>query len=126
MAIRILTVDDSKVIRNQLTRILESGGYDVTQACDGSEAVDICEEKSFDLIFLDVNMPTPGITALERIRALPSHIKTPVCFLTTEGSKDRRDRAKELGAIAWIVKPFKKEQLLPTVAAILKRVSEIA
>ena len=121
MSKKILTVDDSKVIRNQLTRILKAAGYEVHQAEDGSEALEICEGQSFDLIMLDVNMPTPGLVTLEKLRMIQHHQKTPVCFLTTEGSKDRRDHAKSLGAIAWLIKPFNKETLVPTVEAIFAR-----
>jgi two-component system chemotaxis response regulator CheY len=117
---RILTVDDSAAMRQMVEVTLTSAGYDVAQAKDGREALDIAHNTRFDLVITDVNMPEmDGLTLVRELRGLPSYRHTPLLVLTTEGTTERKMEGREAGATGWIVKPFNPEKLLATVAKVL-------
>jgi two-component system, chemotaxis family, chemotaxis protein CheY len=117
---RILTVDDSAAMRQMVEVTLTSAGYDVAQARDGREALDIAHSTHFDLVITDVNMPEmDGLTLVRQLRGLPSYRHTPLLVLTTEGTTERKMEGREAGATGWIVKPFNPEKLLATVAKVL-------
>jgi two-component system chemotaxis response regulator CheY len=118
---RILTVDDSAAMRQMVEVTLTSAGYDVDQACDGREALDIAGTRAFDLVITDVNMPEmDGLTLVRELRGLPSYKHTPLLVLTTEATAERKMEGREAGATGWIVKPFNPEKLIATVAKVLK------
>jgi two-component system chemotaxis response regulator CheY len=117
---RILTVDDSAAMRQMVEVTLTSAGYDVAQAKDGREALDIAHNTRFDLVITDVNMPEmDGLTLVRELRGLPSYRHTPLLVLTTEGTTQRKMEGRDAGATGWIVKPFNPEKLLATVAKVL-------
>jgi two-component system chemotaxis response regulator CheY len=117
---RILTVDDSAAMRQMVEVTLTSAGYDVAQARDGREALDIAHHSSFDLVITDVNMPEmDGLTLVRELRGLPSYRHTPLLVLTTEATTERKMEGREAGATGWIVKPFNPEKFLATVAKVL-------
>lgn len=114
MGTKILMVDDSMMIRTQVSRALTDAGFSVVQATDGAEAVKKLEsEKDVALVVCDVNMPNMnGLEFLEAVRGRPEFAKVSVVMLTTEGQNDLLVRAKALGAKAWIIKPFKADLLV--------------
>ena len=117
---RILVVDDSPSVRKLVEFTLKSKGFQVTAAGDGLEALEIMAKEQFDAIILDINMPRmDGLKFLQEMRPGDTHGSTPVIVLTTEGLEEDRDRAMELGATAYMVKPFKPTQLLSFVDKML-------
>ncbi len=117
---KILTVDDSKTMREMVAFTLESAGHEVAQAEDGVEALSIAKGQSFDLVITDINMPNmDGLTLIPELRALPAFKFAPILVLTTESAADKKTVAKEAGATGWIVKPFKPEDLLATIKKVL-------
>jgi len=109
----ILTVDDSRTIRDMLKVTLAGAGYDVVQAQDGVEALERLAESRPAAIVTDINMPRmDGFELIEEVRKGPAHKGTPILVLTTESEPDRKARAKAAGATGWIVKPFNPEKLL--------------
>jgi two-component system chemotaxis response regulator CheY len=110
MAKKILVVDDSASIRQQVSMCLNSGGYDVVEAQDGLDAID--KTSGVAMVICDVNMPRMnGIELVEKI----GHQGMPIVMLTTEGRPELIEKAKKAGAKGWMVKPFKPEQLLSVV-----------
>ncbi|MFZ1377988.1 MAG: response regulator [Geothrix sp.] len=116
----ILTVDDSSTMRQMITFTLKGAGFDVLEAGDGVEALEVAAGKKLDLIVTDVNMPRmDGITLVQRLRALPQFKFTPILVLTTESDASMKMKGKEAGATGWIVKPFSPEKLLDTVNKVI-------
>jgi two-component system chemotaxis response regulator CheY len=114
--VKILVVDDSLMIRQQVSRVLAAAGFEMIQAKDGQDALDkLSASPDTRLVFCDVNMPVMG--GLEFLEELKEGGRAPglhVVMLTTEGQPELIQRAKSLGARGWIVKPFKPEMLLAT------------
>lgn len=116
----ILAVDDSASIRQMVAFTLKDAGYDVTQANDGQEALNIAKSGKFDLVLTDVNMPNmDGISLTRELRGLPAYKFTPILLLTTESSAEKKQEGKSAGATGWLVKPFQPEKLLSTVQRVL-------
>jgi two-component system chemotaxis response regulator CheY len=108
---KILIVDDSRVMRSIVTRTLRQAGFDdhdVVQAGNGVEALEVMAEEGPDLVLSDWNMPE--MTGIELLRALRGQgDATPFGFVTSEGSPEMRQRAEEAGALFLIAKPFTPE-----------------
>jgi two-component system chemotaxis response regulator CheY len=120
MSKRILTVDDSASMRQMVLVTLEGAGYDVVQACDGVEALELARQSDVDLVLTDVHMPRmDGIALVRELRALQSYKFVPMLILTTESSQEKKSDGKRAGATGWIVKPFNPPQLLATVARVI-------
>ena len=116
----ILAVDDSASMRQMVTFTLKGAGYDVTEAKDGQEALNLAKSNRFSLVITDVNMPNmDGITLTKELRALSSYKFIPILTLTTESSGEKKQAGKAAGATGWIVKPFNPDQLLATVKKVL-------
>lgn len=115
MSRRILVVDDSPTVRQQVAAALVQGGYQIVEAVDGTDALNKLDT-SISLVVSDVNMPrTNGLEMLEKLKADTRWAALPVLMLTTEGQPALMERAKKAGAKGWIVKPFKPELLLAAV-----------
>lgn len=113
---RILVVDDSNSMRALIRQTLIGAGHQVTEACDGQDALDKLQLGKFDLVLCDVNMPRiDGLTLVKHVRAMPTFKFAPILMLTTELDPDKKRIAKEAGATGWLVKPFQPEQLLATI-----------
>lgn len=112
MSVKVLVIDDSLMVRQQVGRALTSAGFSISEATDGVEALQkLASTPDTRLIVCDVNMPRmSGIEFLERLRQDGQAV--PVVMLTTEGQPELIQRAKALGAKGWIVKPFKPELLV--------------
>jgi two-component system chemotaxis response regulator CheY len=120
MSVRILAVDDSASMRQMVGFTLKSAGYDVVEAVDGLNALDIARKEKFNLVLCDVNMPNmDGITLVRELRRLPEYKFTPLLVLTTESGADKKSEGKAAGATGWLVKPFNPEQLIATVQRVV-------
>ena len=109
----ILTVDDSRTMRDMLLLTLTEAGYKVIQAEDGVEGLAKLSEQQPDVIITDINMPRlDGFGFIEQVRRDERHRGVPILVLTTESELDRKERARKAGASGWIVKPFNPVKLL--------------
>ncbi|MBU3645593.1 MAG: response regulator [Candidatus Nanopelagicaceae bacterium] len=115
---RILVAEDETLIRMDLVEMLQDAGYEVVaQASNGQEAIDFANEHKPDLAILDVKMPVlDGISAAEKIISV-----SPVLMLTAFSQKDLIDRANDAGAMAYVVKPFTINDLLPAIEISISR-----
>jgi response regulator NasT len=122
---RVLVAEDESLIRLDLIEMLREEGYDVVaEAADGETAVRLAEEHRPDLVVMDVKMPVlDGISAAERI--VGQRI-APVLFLTAFSQRDLVERARDAGAMAYLVKPFSKSDLVPAIEMAFSRHEEIA
>ena len=120
MARLILTVDDSESIRLMMKLTLTAEGYEVVQAADGVEALEVARERVADLVLTDINMPRmDGLALIKELRALPEYKTVPMLILTTESGEQRKQMGKANGATGWLVKPFNDRQLLATISRVL-------
>ena len=121
---RVLIAEDEALIRLDLREMLEEEGYDVCgEAGDGASAVQQAGDLRPDLVILDVKMPVlDGISAAEQIVAARI---APVVILTAFSQRDLVERAREAGAMAYLVKPFQKKDLLPTIEMAVSRFAEL-
>lgn len=117
MSKKVLIVDDSKTIRQQVSFTLTKGGFSVVEAEDGQDGITkLTANPDVAMIISDVNMPNMnGIEMVEAIKTAGKHGSVPIVMLTTEGSSDLIERAKAAGAKGWLVKPFKPDQLIAAV-----------
>ncbi|HVU61163.1 MAG TPA: response regulator, partial [Mycobacteriales bacterium] len=117
---RVLIAEDEALIRLDLKEMLEEEGYVVVgEAGDGQQAVDLASQVEPDVVILDVKMPVlDGISAAERIVA--DQI-APVVMLTAFSQRELVERAAEAGAMAYVVKPFGKADLLPAIEVSVSR-----
>ena len=111
---RVVVAEDESLIRLDIVEILRDNGYDVVgEAGDGETAVQLATELRPDLVIMDVKMPQlDGISAAEKLNK--NHI-APVVLLTAFSQKELVERATEAGALAYVVKPFTPNDLLPAI-----------
>lgn len=123
--VRVLVVEDETLIRLDIVETLQDAGYTVVaEGSTGDEAIALAEEHEPDLIVMDVKMPgMDGISAAERI--LADH-QIAIVMLTAFSQKELVERARDAGAMAYVVKPFTPEHLIPAVEIALSRSREIA
>lgn len=120
MAKTILIVDDSASLRQVVSIALKSSGYDVIEGTDGKDALTKLKGQKVHLIISDVNMPNmDGITFVKEVKKLPEYKFTPVIMLTTEAGEDKKAAGQAAGAKAWVVKPFKPEQMITAVSKLI-------
>lgn len=116
MAKRILTIDDSKTIRDMLRLTLLDAGFEVLQAVDGQDGIEVLAKEPVDIVITDINMPKmDGYGVIRHMRADAAHKSTPVLVLTTESETEKRNLAREAGATGWMVKPFDPDRLIATI-----------
>ena len=116
MANQALVVDDSASVREVVAFTLKDAGFEITEAADGQQALDVASQKSFSLVFTDLNMPVmDGMTLIRNLRQLPAFKRTPILMLTTEAQKSKIQEGRAAGATGWIVKPFEPRQILDVV-----------
>ena len=124
MAYRILVVDDEPSIITLVKYNLEKSGFEVNTANDGKEALELCNEKQYDLIILDIMLPEiDGIEVLKGLRK--NNIYTPVILLTAKDEEIDKVIGLELGADDYITKPFSPRELIARVKAVLRRLDVI-
>jgi two-component system chemotaxis response regulator CheY len=120
MAKTIMIVDDSASIRKVVRLTLEGNGFNVIDACDGVEALKKLDGVKIHLLITDVNMPNmDGITLVQEAKKLASYKFTPMMMLTTEVSDEKKSQGRNVGAKAWLVKPFQPPTLLNAVSKLI-------
>lgn len=118
---KILVVDDSQSIRNEVSEALGPAGYGVLQAADATEALAcVAKHQDIAIVVLDVNMPgMSGIDVLEHLQQLRPKRDLPVLMLTTEAERSLVDRARKAGAKGWLVKPVKPHLLVSAITRLV-------
>jgi two-component system chemotaxis response regulator CheY len=112
----IMIIDDSASIRMVVTIALKKAGYDVLEAVDGRDALNKLTGQKVHLIICDVNMPNmDGISFLKTVKQNQSYRFTPIIMLTTESQEAKKQEGRAAGAKAWVVKPFKPEQIISAI-----------
>jgi AmiR/NasT family two-component response regulator len=121
---RVVIAEDEALIRMDLAEMLVEQGYDVVgEAGDGARAVELAEHHRPDLVILDVKMPVlDGIAAAERIA---EQRIAPVVILTAFSQRELVERARDAGAMAYLVKPFSASDLVPAIEMAVSRFSEL-
>ncbi|WP_405391451.1 response regulator [Streptomyces sp. NBC_01102] len=121
---RVVIAEDEALIRLDLKEMLEEEGYAVVgEAGDGQQAVELAREHRPDLVILDVKMPVlDGISAAEKIA---EESIAPVLMLTAFSQRDLVERARDAGAMAYLVKPFSKSDVVPAIEMAVSRFAEL-
>jgi two-component system, response regulator PdtaR len=121
---RVVIAEDETLIRMDLAEMLGEEGYDVVgQAGDGAQAIALAEQLRPDLVIVDVKMPVlDGIAAAERIAAQRI---APVVILTAFSQRELVERARDAGAMAYLVKPFSQSDLVPAIEMAVSRFAEV-
>ena len=121
MSKTILITDDSKSIRAVVGTVLKIAGYNIIEAGDGSEGLDVLNSgKHVDLIITDLNMPNlNGIDFIWEIRKLSDHVFTPICMLTTESEQEKLEQGESISTDAWITKPITPVKVLAVIQGIM-------
>jgi two-component system, chemotaxis family, chemotaxis protein CheY len=112
----VLTIDDSRTMRDMLKIALVEAGYNVVQAEDGVHGLEVLQTMTPDVIVTDINMPRmDGFGLIEAVRKEARYRGVPILVLTTESDTAKKLRAKEAGATGWIVKPFEPAKLISAI-----------
>ncbi len=112
----IMIVDDSTSMRQVVSIALTGAGHTVIECRDGKDALDKLKGQKINMIVSDVNMPVmDGISFVKALKEIPAYKFTPVLMLTTESQEAKKAEGKAAGVRAWMVKPFKEDQLLAAV-----------
>ncbi|MFD2617676.1 response regulator [Terrilactibacillus laevilacticus] len=120
--IAILVVDDEDRIRKLLKMYLEREGFEIDEAADGEEALNLATEKDYDVILLDLMLPgMDGIEVCEKLRETKA---TPIIMLTAKGEESNRVQGFEVGTDDYITKPFSPREVVLRVKALLRRSSK--
>ena len=113
---RILTIDDSRTMRDMLMVTLADAGFEVIQGVDGQDGLSTLGDDRVDVVITDINMPKmDGYEVIRQLRRNPVHKTTPVLVLTTESDAEKRNLARQAGATGWMVKPFDPDKLVATI-----------
>ena len=116
MTLNIVTIDDSRTMRDMLKLVLTDAGHRVAQAIDGIDGLELLEHEMTDVIITDINMPRlDGFGFIEAARKIDRIRSVPILVLTTESDAEKKMRAKRAGATGWIVKPFEPKKLVDIV-----------
>ena len=118
---KILVVDDSSTVRDEVAGFLKKNGLDVDTAVDGKDGLaKLKASPGIKLVISDVNMPNmDGLTMVEKIRGELANKTFNVIMLTTEARENRKLEGQMAGAKAWVVKPFRPEQMLQAVGKLV-------
>lgn len=113
---KVLIVDDSEIIRQQIGGALERAGFAVVEARDGVEGLECVARDDLCMVVLDVNMlRMNGLEMLEQMKTSPKSSRLPVLMLTTEVQQSLIERARKAGARGWMIKPVNLDHLVSTV-----------
>ena len=114
---KIITIDDSKTMRDMVSFTLKGAGFDVIEAEDGQIGSNVLASTKVDLIITDLNMPNmDGFGLIQSVRGGAGPNKhVPILVLTTESDASKKEKGKLAGATGWIVKPFNPEKLIQIV-----------
>jgi AmiR/NasT family two-component response regulator len=123
MTVRVVIAEDEAIIRLDLKETLEEEGYEVVgETGRGDEAVALVKEHNPDIAILDIKMP--GLDGLEAAREIAGERRAAVLILTAFSQKDLIEQARDAGALAYLVKPFQKSELIPAIEVALGRFAE--
>ena len=124
MAVRVVIAEDEAIVRLDLKEIMEEEGYDVVgETGRGDEAVELVRQHHPDLAILDVKMP--GMDGLSAAREINAERLCAVLILTAFSQRDLIEQARNAGALAYLVKPFQKSELLPAIEMAIGRFAEM-
>ncbi|MFN8225788.1 MAG: ANTAR domain-containing response regulator [Mycobacterium sp.] len=122
---RVLIAEDEALIRLDLAEMLREEGYEVVgEAGDGQEAVELAEKLTPDLVIMDVKMPRRD--GIDAAREIAEKRIAPIVVLTAFSQRDLVERARDAGAMAYLVKPFSISDLIPAIELAVTRFSEIS
>lgn len=117
---RIMVIDDSASLRQVVSIALRASGYDVVEAVDGMDALHKLDGSRIHLMICDVNMPNmDGIEFVKAVKQRDDYRFVPVLMLTTESRESRKREGQMAGAKAWVVKPFRPDQILHAVTKLI-------
>jgi two-component system chemotaxis response regulator CheY len=121
--LKVLIIDDAETIRRSVVDALEPAGFSVITACDGFQGIAALKEtRDLCLVIVDLNMPgLSGFGVLDWMRKDASPHLPPAVFMTTELSEPALAQAKNIGAVGWLVKPCRPEQLVAVVKRVLAK-----
>jgi len=124
VAVRVVIAEDEAIVRLDLKEIMEEEGYEVVgETGRGDEAVDLVRQQRPDIAILDIKMP--GLDGLTAAREISSERLSAVLILTAFSQRDLIEQARNAGALAYLVKPFQKSELLPAIEMALGRFAEM-
>ena len=124
MSTRVVIAEDEAIIRLDLKETLEEEGYDVVgETGRGDEAVELVKEHEPDIAILDIKMP--GLDGLSAAREIAGERRAAVLILTAFSQRDLIEQARDAGALAYLVKPFQRSELVPAVEVALGRFKEL-
>jgi response regulator NasT len=124
LAVRVVIAEDEAIIRLDLKEILEEEGYEVVgETGRGDEAVQLVKDLAPDLAILDIKMP--GMDGLAAAREISGERRAAVLILTAFSQRDLIEQARDSGALAYLVKPFQKSELIPAIEVALGRFAEV-
>ena len=116
MAKRVMTVDDSRTMREMVAFTLRKAGFEVSEAEDGRHALTMLQSAPVDVVITDLNMPNmDGVTLIRTLRSDPKWRAVPILMLTTESDAAKKNEGKSAGATGWLVKPFDPARLIDVV-----------
>ncbi len=117
---RVLTVDDSRTMLAMLQHTLSKAGFEVLQAEDGQQGLEVLAQGDVDVVITDINMPVmDGIEFIKNVRASGTNQSLPILILTTETSQEKRSEGRTAGGTGWIVKPFDPEKLISVINRVM-------
>ena len=117
MSKSILVVDDTRSMRAMVASVLQGAGYEVSEAGDGVEALELARKRVFDLVVTDHNMPRmDGVTLVRELRRLAHYDPVALIVLSTEVDPALKQKGREAGATGWMAKPFDPQRMLDIVA----------
>jgi len=113
----ILVVDDTRSMRKMVAAVLAGAGYEVAEAGDGDEALELARARQFDLVVTDHNMPKmDGVTLVRALRQLSDYDAVALIVLSTEVDPVLKQKGRDAGATGWMAKPFDPQRMLDIVA----------
>ena len=120
MNTKILAVDDSTSMRKVISFFLQRAGYQVREAANGQEALEMASHEEFNLVLTDIQMPVmDGFELTRRLRDMECYRGVPILTLTTLATESAKQEGKSAGATGWLVKPFGEKTLLATVKRLI-------
>lgn len=116
----ILAVDDSASIRKMVQFTLKGAGYEVVEAADGQEGLELAMSQQVSLVLTDQNMPRmDGLTLIRSLRDTQEYKRVPILMLTTESSDEMKAKGRAAGATGWLVKPFAPQGLVDVIKKVI-------
>src|SRR5512140_506532 len=116
----ILVEDDTRSMRKMVAAVLETAGYQVEEAGDGVEALELARQRVFDLVVTDQNMPRmDGVSLIRELRSLSAYDPVALLVLSTEVNPELKQQGRNAGATGWMAKPFDPQKMLDIVRAFI-------